>query len=73
MKREDLRKVEFQHTMDGGYSYQTYNGYFHTWGLESVNTVTDSGQDYSTSYSIAIIEEEDGSVSTVAPQFIKFV
>lgn len=73
MKREELRKVEFKHTIDGGYTYETYSGYFHIWGLESMNFVDEKEKDYAISYTIGIIEQEDGNVTTVNPEFIKFL
>lgn len=73
MKREELRKVEFRHSMDGGFSFNTYTGYFHMWGLECINTIGNNGQDISTNYTVAIIEEEDGSVTTIEPSGIKFI
>jgi len=73
MKKEELRKVEFKHSMDGGYSYQTYKGYFHIWGLESIETMIDGGNDYVSNYTVGIIEEEDGNISSVSPKLIKFL
>ena len=73
MKKEELRKVEFSHSMDGGYTYQTYEGYFHTWGLESVTSMTDGGNDQISNFTVAIIEEEDGTISSVNPSFVKFL
>jgi hypothetical protein len=44
------------------------NGIFHQWGLAMEDTVETVA-----SYSIALIEKEDGSISEVIPSHFKFI
>lgn len=72
MKRDDLRKVEFQY-----YQYNTGKsilsapliGYFHTWASES----EESNNGSFGNYAVAIVECENGGIEKVRPEHIKFI
>ena len=69
-KREELRKVLCSFVGIYDYKKKSYTnvenveGYFHTWGLD-----VEEGE----SYSVGLVELEDGSMVSVVPDYIKFL
>lgn len=68
MKRKELRKVI---VTTKGRDVEPYNGYFHSWGQEIGSHNRTMGNAGSL-ITIAIIEKEDGTITTELPSSIKF-
>ena len=66
MNRNQLRKVIVTNKND-----KTYQGYFHSWGQEAGSFDRTMGNP-GTLITIAIIEKEDGKITTELPSSIKF-
>lgn len=64
MKREELRKVEFENK--SGKSIE--KGYFHKWSTDCYNTGDGVGH-----YPVGIIENEKGEIQVIHAESIKFI
>ena len=78
MKKEDLRKVEFSVYSETEFKFNTYKGYFHTWGKTIKEIQTPLSEDFygikKVVVDVAIIEEQEtGDVFLVDPNNVTFL
>lgn len=77
MQRDNLREVEYYTAEpkrgfepEGSIKHISKKGYFHTWGsIPWKSTYDDSFYNRT----VAIIEEEDGSITEIPSEWIKFI
>lgn len=78
MKKEELRKVEFNVYSETEFKFHVYSGYFHRWGdITSEQQIPFSENMYTTktiSNTVGIVEDEKtGEVFTISPNSITFL
>lgn len=70
MRRVRVMKNDLVNYAQGkGYALvEDYVGKFHTWGMELWEQ-----QEGSVTYSVALVEKDDGTIATVPPSLVQFI